>query len=105
VVKKKQLDKSHRAALVAEARAGLIPVSDEIADEIDALMDRTARTCRWVQAYAKLPACGSDARAITDILTDLRHYCARMGLGFHELEAAAYEQYEDEVAVMADQHP
>ena len=102
MVKKKELNKAHRAALVVQARAGLIPASDEIANEIHARMERTARTCRSIKAYAKLPACGSDARAISDILTDLLHYCASMNLDFHELEAAAYQQYEDEVALAAD---
>ncbi|MGI9072367.1 MAG: hypothetical protein ACR2JB_13875 [Bryobacteraceae bacterium] len=94
----KQLRNARSAALVIEARAGLIPASDHIADEIHARKDRTARIDRTVKAYAKLPACGSDYRAITDILADLRHYCDTVGLNFRELDAAAYQQYEDEAA-------
>jgi hypothetical protein len=70
---------------VLKARAGLIPASDDIEDELDA---RTACIGRAVKAYAKWE-CGQDDLAITEILQDLRHYCDRKSLVFDELDAAA----------------
>jgi hypothetical protein len=94
-----QLSNARRAALILEARAGLIPASDEIAEEHRARMDRIGRT---VKSYAMLVTAGSgdwDDLAITDILADLRHYCDSKGLAFHELDKAAYEHY---LAAVAD---
>ncbi len=45
-----------------------------------------------------LAGCGSENLAITDIISDLRHYCEEKGLSFHKLNKAAYTQYLEEVA-------
>ncbi len=93
---RRQQKKPRWSDLVVEARAGLIPESDDIADEKRARMKRTARVVRTVKAHAKLATCGSEDRAITDILADLRHYCDCKGLPFHKLYRAAYALYLDE---------
>lgn len=77
------------SARVLKARAGLIPASDDIENELDA---RTARVGRTLRAYAKETG-GRDDLAITDILHDLRHYCDTKALTFAELDAAAHEYY------------
>lgn len=95
---KKQLNSAHRAALVLEARAGLIPASDDMADELRAA---TARIGRTVTAYAKSMKAGSDDLAIIDILVDLWHYCDSRGLAFREIDAAASEHYREAIADLA----
>jgi hypothetical protein len=95
---KKQLNNARRAALVLEARAGVIFASDHILEELCAA---TARIGRTVKAYAKLMNGSSDDRAIIDILVDLRHYCDNRGLAFHELDAVAAEDYRYEKADLA----
>jgi hypothetical protein len=65
-----------RNARVLDARAGLIPASDAIEDELDA---RVARVGRAVSIYAKRTG-GRDELAIVDILHGLRHYCDRRAL-------------------------
>jgi hypothetical protein len=95
---KKMSNDSRRAALVLKARAGLIPESDWIEEEVRLRMNRTARIGRTVNSHARLLSCGSDALAISEILTDLRHYCASKGLMFEELDAAACENYQDEAS-------
>jgi hypothetical protein len=79
-----------------QARAGLIPASDDIADERRARMNQTARIIRTVKASSGTVSRVSDDRAITDILTDLRHYCDSMELEFGKLDGAAYAQYLEE---------
>ena len=94
----RQVNDSRRSALVLEARAGLIPTSDDVADERQVRMDRIGST---VKAYAKMARGGSgdcDAWAITNILADLRHHCDSKGLAFHELDAAAYGHYLEDVS-------
>jgi len=91
---KKQLSNAQRAALILEARSGLIPASDDIEDELNA---RTAHIARALRAYAKLTR-GRDDLAITDILHDLRHYCDSKALAFDELATAAYEYYLEDAA-------
>ena len=86
---KGQLNNARRAGLIVEARAGLIPASDDVEDELNS---RTACIARTVRAYAKLTD-GRDDLAITDILQDLRHYCDSRALAFDELDAAACEYY------------
>jgi hypothetical protein len=93
---KKLSNNTRRAALILEARAGLIPESDWIVEEVRARMDRTARIGRVVKCHAKLLTRGSDAPAISEILADLRHYCDSKGLAFEELNAAACENYQEE---------
>lgn len=91
--KNQQRENIRRAALVAEARAGLTPASDHIEAERHARLDRISRV---VKAYAKSVASKPgnwDGLAITDVLTDLRHYCDSNGLLFDKLDSAAYEYY------------
>lgn len=95
---KKQPNVARRAELVREARAGLIPASDDLADEQHARMDRTSRIGCAVREYAQLLTFGSEDLAITDILTGLRHYCDSKGLTFSELDTAADEYYLEEAA-------
>lgn len=98
MLKGKRVEHRHLSSLVIEARAGLIPASDDIDDELRARLKRTARVVGLVRAYASLEGCGSDELAIADILCDLRHYCAGKGLSFHKLSDDAYAQYLEEVA-------
>ncbi len=95
---KKLSNNTRRAALTLEARAGLIPESDWVAEEVRARTDRTARIDRVVNLHARLLTHGSDGLAISEILADLRHYCDSKGLAFEELDAAACGTYQDEVS-------
>lgn len=82
--------------LVIEARAGLIPESDDIEDERRAEERAKARVFRLVKMYAEEVAYGSENQAIVDILSYLRHYCDCKGLAFHTLDTAAYALYSEE---------
>ncbi len=81
------------SASVLEARAGLIPASDGIENELDL---RTARIGDAVRAYARRTE-GPDALAMIDMLQDLRHYCDTKGLMFDELDSVAYDYYLEDV--------
>jgi hypothetical protein len=81
------------SASVLDARAGLIPASDDIEDELNA---RAARIRRVVKVYARRTD-GRDDLAIIDILHGLRHYCDRKALAFDELDKAAYGDYREYV--------
>jgi hypothetical protein len=89
---KKHLSNVHHPAHVLAARAGLIPASDHIENELNL---QAARIGRSVSAYARRKS--RHDLAITDILQDLRHYCDSKGLAFHELDAAAHEYYLEDV--------
>ena len=78
---KKLSNQPRRLALTLEARAGLIPESDWIEEEV---RSRTKR--------------GSGALAILEILADLRHYCDSKGIEFEKLDALACESYQDEAS-------
>jgi len=93
---KKLSNHTHRAAPILEARAGLIPESDWIEEEVRARIERTMRIGRVVKSHARLLTRGSDALAISEILADLRHYCDSKSLAFEKLNAAASENYQDE---------
>ncbi len=95
---KKLSNDVRRAALILEARAGLIPESDWIAEEVRLRVERTARTGRFVRSHARQLTRGSDSLAIKEILAALRHYCDRNGLAFEALDAEACEDYQDEVS-------
>jgi hypothetical protein len=82
-----------RANCVIEARAGLIPASDHIADERRVRTACIARIIRSVKSSLGSVARVSDDLAITDILADLRHYCDHRGLAFDRLDGAAHTQY------------
>lgn len=94
----KVLVNKRQAALTLEARAGLIPESDWIAEEVRARTNRTAQVSRVVVSHAKRLTNGSVGLAITEILTDLRHYCDAKDLVFEELDAAACENHLDEAS-------
>ena len=85
-----------RGHLVRDARAGLIPESDAVADEIRARMKIAARTLLSLAANAERPSRTSENRAIMEILADLRHYCEFKGYAYDELDTAATELYESE---------
>ena len=89
---KSKLNPRHSARVI-EARAGLIPASDDIEDELDA---RTARIRRTVRTYAK-GTNGRDDLAIANILEDIRHYCDSKTLSFDELDMAAYNNHKEYV--------
>jgi len=84
---------------VIEARAGVIPESDHIADEISARIRRTERVIRTVNSYTKLKPCGSRERGVAAILADLRHYCDENGMGFPDVDREGDELYREEKSV------
>lgn len=86
---KSKLNSRHSASVI-DARAGLIPASDDIEDE---LHSRTVRIGRTVRTYAKGTNGGRDDLAIANILEDIRHYCDSKTLSFNELDAAAHNNY------------
>jgi hypothetical protein len=94
----KRPNKVFHSASVIEARAGLIPESDWIAEEVLARIGRTARIGRVIESHARSLTRGSRPMAISEILADLRHYCDNKGLTFEELDSAASENYEDEAS-------
>lgn len=79
---------------VAEARAGLIPSSDDIIDEIRARLNRTALTAKTVRQYRLITH--SEPAAIAEVLADIRHYCVGQGLSFQKLLAFATRVYREE---------
>jgi hypothetical protein len=87
-----------RAELVREARAGLLPQSDDLVNEVRARMNRTALSARSIKTYTKLATCSSEELAISTILADLRHYCASKELSFRKLNADGYTLYVEEVS-------
>src|SRR6202049_2283664 len=93
---KKRQHKPRFSAVVIEARAGLIPESDDTEDERRARMDRTIRVLRILKAHARLPTCGSEGQAITDLIADFRHYCHWSSLPFHNFYRAANALYLEE---------
>jgi hypothetical protein len=96
--KRKSINKARRIDFVREARAGLIPASDDIADERRLRTNQTARIIRIVKTHSGSVARVSDDLAITNILSDLRHYCDCRGLGFKKLDKAACALYLEEKA-------
>jgi hypothetical protein len=96
--KRKQMSDARSIDLVREARAGLIPASDHIADEKCARMNCTARIIRTAKTYLGTVTRVSEEQAITSILADLRHYCDCKGLAFRKFHAAAYALYLEDKA-------
>ena len=94
--KRKETSDPRRIDLVRKARAGLIPASDDIADERRARMNHTTRVIRIVKTYTGSVSRVSDDQAITSILADLRHYCNCRGLSFKRLDRAAYALFLDD---------
>jgi hypothetical protein len=78
---------------VREARAGLIPKSDDMRDEIRTRTNQTARIIRTAKAHLGSVTRVSEEQAITSILADLRHYCDCKGLAFRKLHEIAHALY------------
>lgn len=95
------MSNTRRIDLVRKARAGLIPESDNIANEIRARTERTARIVRTARTYLGSATRVSEEHAITDILADLRHYCDCRGLAFRKIHTAAYALYLEDKAYEA----
>ena len=55
--------------------------------------ERTVRHYSRVSGYKGEPDYEAD---VTDILTDMRHFCAGAGLNFHELDERSKYHYEAE---------
>lgn len=91
------MSNARRADLVRKARAGLIPASDDIADEKRARMNSIGRIIRAAKTQLGTVTRVSDEHAITSVLADLQHFCGWKGLSFrkiHEASCALY--FEDE---------
>ena len=89
---KRRSDTRH-IEMVRQARAGLIPKSDDTADEIRARTECTANIIRVAKTYLGSVRCVSEEHAITSLLADLHHYCECKGLALRKLQTAAYAQY------------
>jgi hypothetical protein len=98
---RRQKNKSRRVNLRIEARGGIISEADNIAEEIRVRTNLTVRTISIVKPYLGSVKRVSDELAITDILSGLRHYCDRRGLGFKKLDRAACALYFEEKAYEA----
>jgi hypothetical protein len=96
--KRKRMSKPSRIDFVREARAGLIPASDDIADEKRSRLNSTARIIRAAKPQLGTAKRVSDECAITSILADLRHYCDYNGLSFCKLDRNAGAQYLEDAA-------
>lgn len=83
--------------VIVEARAGLLPASDDLDDEKQARMRRTSRMGRIILAYEKLGECGSQKLAVATALADLRHYCDCKNLNFDELNLSGENVYLGEI--------
>ena len=93
---RRQRNKPRRVNLMIEARAGLISASDDMADEGRVRTNLTARIIRTVKPYLGSVTRVSDDLAITNILSELRHYCDCRGLAFKKLDRAACALYLEE---------
>ena len=92
---RKQMSNARRIELVREARAGLIPESDNWENERRVRTSLTLRMIRTAKTHLGSVARVSDDLAITNILSDLRHYCDCKGLAFKKLDRAAYALYSE----------
>jgi hypothetical protein len=96
-----QQNKSRRVNLVIGARAGLLPASDDVANEIHIRTSQTADIVHTAKNHLGSVACVSDDLAITNILADLRHYCDTKRVAFKKLDKAARALYL-EALIVAD---
>lgn len=96
--KRKHTSQTRRIESVREARAGLIPASDDMADERRAQLNCAVRIIAAVKPCLGSLRLVSDRHAITNILADLRHYCDSKELAFSKLDAAAHTLYLQEKA-------
>lgn len=88
--------------LVATARAGIIPASDDIEDEAEARLNHAAHLIRTMRRIAPYTSHANEQLVLTEILADLRYHCATKGLPFEELDAAAILNNHDWHAVMTE---
>jgi len=96
--RRKQVSNTRRSDLVRTARAGLIPASDNLANEIRVRTNQTARIIRTAKTYLGSVPRVSDEHAIVSLLADLRHYCDCKGLTFQKLNRVAYATYLEDKA-------
>ena len=78
-----------RSAIVFEARAGLIPASDDEADERKARLRHALHLISMMRPYTGQSSRVPEDIVITDILADLRCYCAWKNLSFDTLSRAS----------------
>jgi hypothetical protein len=93
---KRQQSKIRHPNHVLQARAGLIPASDHIADERRARINHIARIIFTAKAQSGTVSRVSDEQAIASILADLRFYCDCTGREFKKLDRTARAQYLEE---------
>jgi dihydroorotase len=84
--------------LMIEAPARVIFASDDMTDEIRLRTNQTGATIHAEKTILGSVASVSDDLAITNILSDLRHYCDSKGLAFKKLDKAARALYLEEKA-------
>ena len=95
---RRQQHKVYRANVITKARGGLISDSDNIAEEIRVRTNLTASIiCDGKRRLGSVTRV-SDDLAITNILSDLRHYCNRRGLSYKKLDEAGCALYLEEKA-------
>ena len=93
---RRKSSKSRRVNLMIEVPARVISASDDMADEIRVRTSRTAGIIRTAKTYLGSVARVPDDLAITNILSNLRHYCDITGLAFKKLDKAAQALYLEE---------
>lgn len=62
------------------ARAGLIPACDDLADEAEARLNHAVHLVRTMRRVAPYTSRANQGYVLTEILADLKHYCATKGL-------------------------
>ena len=87
--------KTARLRMVAAARAGIIPASDNVTDEARTRLRHAASLVRAMRRVAGTSSRASDEIVITNILADLRYYCATKGWSFKQLDLAAEADHDD----------
>jgi|ERR1700731_36876 hypothetical protein len=90
---RRKQSKLRRVSLVIKTPARLIYEFDNISEERRVRTKKTASIIRTVKTYLGSVARVSDDLAITDILSDLRHYCDIRGMAFKKLDKAARALY------------
>jgi hypothetical protein len=96
--KKKQISNARSMRLLREARAGLIPECESMANEKRVRTNRTARIVNIAKTFLGSAARVSEEQAVTSILADLRHYCDCKNLAYRKLHTAAHALYLDDRA-------
>lgn len=93
--------KSRRIASdsVKEARAGLIPASDDVADERRIQQNIAEALLKAVRTKANFGTSVADEVVIIEALARLGDYCDRRKLSFDDLSVLGYEQYLEETTI------